>query len=86
VDTRPSSDTAPTCCDKVVARRPLQGEAGASQRVAGVTREDGGPAPKSHRRAGAFAGPAGRPRRRRADDTKSESNRVSGKEVGMVSN
>jgi hypothetical protein len=27
-----------------VARRPLQGEAGAGERVIGVTREDGGPA------------------------------------------
>jgi hypothetical protein len=42
--------------------------------------------PQAHRRAGAFAGPAGRPRRRRADDAKSESDRVRGKEVGMVSN
>jgi hypothetical protein len=42
--------------------------------------------PQSHLRAGAFAGPAGRPRRRRADETKSELDRVRGKEVGMVSN
>jgi hypothetical protein len=42
--------------------------------------------PQSHRRAGAFAGPAGRPRRRRADETTSESDRIRGKEVGMVSN
>jgi hypothetical protein len=34
----------------------------------------------------AFADPAGRPRRRREDDAKSESDRVRGKEVGMVSN
>jgi hypothetical protein len=50
VDTSPSSDTASNCRDKVVARRPLQGEAGASQRVVGVTQEDGGPA--VNRRAG----------------------------------
>jgi hypothetical protein len=36
-------------------------------------------------RAGAFIGPAGRPRRRRADVAKSESDRVRGREVGMVS-
>jgi hypothetical protein len=42
--------------------------------------------PQSYRRAGAFAGPAGRPRRRRADAVKSESDRVRGKEVGMVFN
>jgi hypothetical protein len=42
--------------------------------------------PQSHRRAGAFAGPASRPGRRRADAAKSESDRVRGKEVGMVSN
>jgi hypothetical protein len=41
---------------------------------------------QSHRMAGAFASLTGRPRRRRADDTKSESDRVRGKEVGMVSN
>jgi hypothetical protein len=46
VDARPSSDTALTCRDKVVARRPLQGEAGAGERVIGVTREDGDPASK----------------------------------------
>jgi hypothetical protein len=39
-----SSDTAPTSRDQVVARLPLQGEAGAGERVIGVTREDGGPA------------------------------------------
>jgi hypothetical protein len=44
VDTRPSSNTAPACRDKVVARRPLQGEASAGERVIGVTREDGSPA------------------------------------------
>jgi hypothetical protein len=37
-----------------------------------------------HRRAGSFAGPAGRPRRRRADEVKSELDKVRGKEVGMV--
>jgi hypothetical protein len=44
--------------------------------------------PQPHRRMGAFAGPAGRPRWRRADDTKSESesDRARGKEVGMMSN
>jgi hypothetical protein len=40
VDARPSSNTAPTCHDKVVARRPLQGEAGAGERVIGVTQEE----------------------------------------------
>jgi hypothetical protein len=42
--------------------------------------------PQAHQRAGAIAGPAGRPRRRRADDVKSESDRVRRKEMGMVSN
>jgi hypothetical protein len=42
--------------------------------------------PQSHQRAGVFAGPAGRPRRMRADDTKSESDRVNVKELGMESN
>jgi hypothetical protein len=42
--------------------------------------------PQSHRKAGAFAGPAGWTRRRRADETKYESERVRGKEVVMVSN
>jgi hypothetical protein len=43
VDARLSSNMAPTCRDKVVARRPLQGKAGAGERVIGVTREDSGP-------------------------------------------
>jgi hypothetical protein len=44
VDTSPSSNTAPTGREKVVARRLLQGEAGASERVIGVALEDVGPA------------------------------------------
>jgi hypothetical protein len=39
--------------------------------------------PQSHRRAGAFAG---RPMQRRAEEVKSELDRVTGMEVGMVSN
>jgi hypothetical protein len=33
-----------------------------------------------------FAGPAGKPRRRRAKEVNSKSDRVKGEEVGMVSN
>jgi hypothetical protein len=33
VDARPGSSTVLTCCDQVVARRPLQGEAGAGEGV-----------------------------------------------------
>jgi hypothetical protein len=76
--TRPSSDTAPTSRDIFVARRPLHGEAGARSESPERT-----VVPHSHRRAGAFAS---RPRRRRADDVKSESDRVRGEKVGMVSN
>jgi hypothetical protein len=50
----------------------------------GVTKEDLGAALAP--RTVAFAGPAGRPRRGRAEELKSESDRVRGKEVGMVSN
>jgi hypothetical protein len=52
--------------------------------VIGVTRDDVGPtvAPEG----GGVRRPGCRPRQRQADDTKSESDRVSGKEVGMVSN
>jgi hypothetical protein len=42
--------------------------------------------PQSHRRVGAFASPVGRPRRRRVVVAKTESDRVRGREVGMVSN
>jgi hypothetical protein len=42
--------------------------------------------PQSHRRAGTFDGMAVRPRRRRAEEVKSESDRVRGKEMGMVFN
>jgi hypothetical protein len=41
---------------------------------------------QAHRTGGEFAGPAGRPSRRRAEEVHSESERVSGKEVGIVSN
>jgi hypothetical protein len=44
VNARPSSNVVPIFRDKDVARRPLQGEAGAGERVNGVTREGGGPA------------------------------------------
>jgi hypothetical protein len=40
--------------------------------------------PQSQQRSEAFAGPAGRPRRRRVEEAKSESDWVRGKEVGMV--
>jgi hypothetical protein len=43
VDARPGSNTVPTCCDRVVARRPLQGKAGTGEGVI-FTREDGEPA------------------------------------------
>jgi hypothetical protein len=36
-------ERGPDCCDHVVARRPLQGEAGAGEKVMGFTREDGDP-------------------------------------------
>jgi hypothetical protein len=79
---RRSSDTAPTCRDKVVTPRPLQSEAGAGERVIGVTREDGGPAVAPE--GGGFRRPGRQVQAE--DDTKSESDRVRGKEVGMVSN
>jgi hypothetical protein len=65
VDARPGSNMAPACPDKIVARRPLQGGAGAGEGMIGVTQEDGEPAVVPE--VGAFAGPADRPRRRRAD-------------------
>jgi hypothetical protein len=42
--------------------------------------------PQAHRTRGAFAGPAGRPSWRRVEEVYSESERVSGQEVGSVSN
>jgi hypothetical protein len=42
--------------------------------------------PQPHRRVKAFAGLAGRPRQRQADEVNCESDRVRGKEVGMVFN
>jgi hypothetical protein len=39
----PGSDTAPTCFNKVMARRTLLGKAGACEGMVGVVREDGEP-------------------------------------------
>jgi hypothetical protein len=42
--------------------------------------------PQAHRTGGAFAGPAGRLSQRRVKEVHSESERVSGKEVGILLN
>jgi hypothetical protein len=80
----PSIDLAPTCLDKFMAQRSLLDEAGSGERVVQAIRRIVGE--QAHRMMEALTGLAERPSWRRTESVYSgESERVRGKEVGMVS-